>query len=182
MARPWPTSDAAVRTSAPIGVRVTDASHESSKASENARFLIESAYPTPRRMSPGSVVRPVPPGRLRGSAASLASGMGIAASSSMTRTVGNEPSMTWPVVGFGSPVPRALRRRSSRGSMPRRAARRSICDSWPKHAWTAPNPRIAPAGGLFVRAPYPSTTTLSTRYGPTAKYAALAMTADVVDA
>ena len=44
----------------------------------------------------------------------------------------------------------ALRTRSSTGSRPSAAASLSICDSYAKHACTAPKPRIAPHGGLLV--------------------------------
>ncbi len=62
--------------------------------------------------------------------------------------------------------------------MPSSAARRSICASWAKQTCTAPNPRIAPHGGLLVRTTTASMCALGNRYGPQAKRAALAITAD----
>ena len=53
-------------------------------------------------------------------------------------------------VGIDVPVAMALRSRSSTGSIPSAAASLSICASCAKHVCTAPNPRIAPHGGLFV--------------------------------
>ena len=44
----------------------------------------------------------------------------------------------------------AFRSRSSTGSIPSAAASLSICASPAKQVWTAPKPRIAPHGGLFV--------------------------------
>ena len=72
-----------------------------------------------------------------------------------------------------------MRSRISIGDSPHASASRSICDSYAKHAWTAPNPRIAPHGGLFVYTPYASIQMLSTRYGPTPSEAALPTTAGV---
>ncbi len=91
----------------------------------------------------------------------------------MTSTVGSEPSMIWPDVLRGSPDARALRRRISSGSTPSSTASRSICDSAAKLTCTTPKPRMAPAGGLLVLAAAASTKTLSQRYGPTVKNAAL---------
>ena len=62
------------------------------------------------------------------------------------------------------------------------AASRSICASAAKHACTAPKPRIAPQGGLFVYTASPSIRTLSTPYGPGAKEHALEITAVELDA
>ena len=84
--------------------------------------------------------------------------------------------MTWPV-GRTDPVCRAFFRRSSTGSMPRAAASLSICPSWAKQTCTAPNPRIAPAGGLFVKTAVPSIRALGTSYGPAAKVEAFRITA-----
>ena len=53
-------------------------------------------------------------------------------------------------VGIEEPVVIALRRRSSTGSSSRAAASLSICASCAKQVCTAPNPRIAPHGGLSV--------------------------------
>ena len=50
----------------------------------------------------------------------------------------------------------ALRSRSATGSMSRASASRSIWASWAKQVWTAPNPRMAPHGGLLVRTAQPS--------------------------
>ena len=43
------------------------------------------------------------------------------------------------------------------------AASLSICDSWPKQAWVAPNPRMAPLGTWFVRAAAHHTSAFGTR-------------------
>src|SRR5438477_12531463 len=81
-----------------------------------------------------------------------------------------------------SPLRRAFLSRSATGSMWRAAASLSICDSYAKHDWTAPKPRIAPVGGLFVYAPTPCTRAFGTRYGPAPKHAAFATTAGLDDA
>ena len=47
--------------------------------------------------------------------------------------------------------------------MPSAAASRSICDSYAKHVCTAPNPRIAPQGGLLVYATIASILALGQR-------------------
>jgi len=66
--------------------------------------------------------------------------------------------------------------------MPSAAASLSICASYAKHDCTAPNPRIAPVGGLFVYAPTAWISAFGTRYGPAPKQAAFATTAKVDDA
>ena len=48
------------------------------------------------------------------------------------------------------PVEAAFLSRSSTGSIESAAASLSICPSCAKHTCTAPNPRIAPHGGLLV--------------------------------
>ncbi len=53
-------------------------------------------------------------------------------------------------VGIDVPVVIAFTRRSSTGSISSAAASLSICASCAKHVCTAPNPRIAPHGGLSV--------------------------------
>src|SRR5262249_10274827 len=58
----------------------------------------------------------------------------------------------------------------------------SICASAAKHVCTAPNPRIAPQGGLLVYTAVDSISALSTRYGPTAKDAAFEQTAVELEA
>src|SRR6267143_4963664 len=83
---------------------------------------------------------------------------------------------------IASPFRSAFFSRSSTGSMSSATASLSICDSYAKHDWTAPNPRIAPVGGLFVYAPTAWTRALGTRYGPAPKHAALATTAGLDDA
>ena len=60
----------------------------------------------------------------------------------------------------------ALRSRTSTGDSPQASASRSIWPSWAKQACTTPNPRIAPHGGLLVRAAHPSTTAFGHAYGP----------------
>ena len=72
--------------------------------------------------------------------------------------------------------------RNAIGSIPSFRASLSICASYAKQVCTAPNPRIAPVGGLFVYAPTLQTSALGTRYGPAAKHAAFAMTAGLDDA
>ena len=54
------------------------------------------------------------------------------------------------------PVAAALRSRSSTGSIESASASLSIWPSCAKHTCTAPNPRIAPHGGLFVKTHVPS--------------------------
>ena len=75
---------------------------------------------------------------------------GTSATDRITSSTGAVPVMSCPV-GSRSPVRRALRSRSSTGSMPRAAANLSIWASWAKQVCTAPNPRMAPHGGLLVR-------------------------------
>ena len=66
--------------------------------------------------------------------------------------------------------------------MPSRSATLSIIDSYAKHACTAPNPRIAPHGGLLVNTPYASISMFGISYGPTPSDAALPTTFGVADA
>ena len=81
-----------------------------------------------------------------------------------------------------SPWASALCNRNDTGSMSSAVASLSICASWAKQVCTAPKPRMAPHGGLFVRMAKPSIAAMGTRYGPVAKHDALAMTADDDDA
>ena len=81
-----------------------------------------------------------------------------------------------------SPGSSAFRSRSSTGSIPSSAASRSICASAAKHVCTAPKPRIAPHGGLFVYTAVASISALSTRYGPSANDAAFEATAVELEA
>src|SRR5437763_1228713 len=81
-----------------------------------------------------------------------------------------------------SSVPSAVRRRSSTGSSAMARASLSICASAAKHVWTAPKPRIAPHGGLFVKTLVASISAFGTLYGPHANEAALAVTAVELDA
>jgi hypothetical protein len=85
-----------------------------------------------------------------GACSSSGLGMGWAAAARMTSATGAVPVMTWPKMSW-SWVRRALRRRSSTGSMPSASASLSIWASAAKEVWTAPNPRMAPHGGLLVR-------------------------------
>ncbi len=145
-------------------------------------FLNPTAKPVPRRTPSPRVVFPAPPGSLiasRGSASG--SGTANAAVRRMTSFVGSEPAMTWPVASL-PPGSSAFRSRSSTGSMPSAAASLSICASAAKQVCTAPNPRIAPQGGLFVYTTRPSTRTFSTAYGPTANEHAFEITASDEDA
>ena len=113
-------------------------------------FLNPTAKPTPRRTPSPRVVFPAPPGRRIGSRGSAsASGTGIAAAARITSATGIEPSSTCPV-GSVSPGSIAFSSRSSIGSMPSASASLSICASAAKHVCTAPKPRMAPQGGLFV--------------------------------
>ncbi len=89
--------------------------------------------------------------------------------------------MTCPV-GACAPWVIALRQRSSTGSRPSAAASLSIWASWANAACTEPKPRMAPHGGLLVYAPYASTCTLGTTYGPMPSVPALPTTAGVLDA
>jgi hypothetical protein len=83
----------------------------------------------------------------RGSASG--SGTGSAAARRITSAVGSEPSIGCPV-GRVSPGPSAFSSRSSTGSIASAAASLSIWASAAKQVCTAPKPRIAPHGGLFV--------------------------------
>ena len=89
------------------------------------------------------------PGSRTGSrGSSSASGGSSAAARRITSATGKAPVIVWPV-GSTSPGSSAFSSRSSTGSMSSAAASLSICASWAKQVWTAPNPRIAPHGGLF---------------------------------
>lgn len=76
-------------------------------------------------------------------------------------------SKTWPVLNI-SPISTALRKRISQPSRPTFSASRSMHPSIAKLAWLAPNPRMAPQGGLFVVAATAMTSTFGTLYGPQA--------------
>ena len=113
-------------------------------------FLKPTAKPTPRRTPSPRVVFPAPPGsRIASRGSCSGSGTGSAAARRITSATGSEPSIGWPV-GSTSPGPSAFSSRSSTGSIPSSAASLSICASAAKHVCTAPKPRIAPHGGLFV--------------------------------
>ncbi len=99
----------------------------------------------------------------------------------MTSAIGSEPVSTWPV-GRVSPGSSTFSSRSSIGSIPSTSASLSICASAAKHTCTAPKPRIAPAGGLFVYTTVPSISALSTWYGPSAKQEAFEITAVELEA
>ena len=93
-----------------------------------------------------------PPGTVRRSTAAgpgRAGGSGRDATSFKISATGAAESTTWPV-GITDPSRIALRIRSSTGSRPSAAASLSIWLSYAKQACTAPNPRIAPHGGLLV--------------------------------
>ena len=75
------------------------------------------------------------------------------------------------------PVATTFRSRSSTGSMPSSRASLSMFASCAKHTCGAPNPRIAPQGGLFVYTAVPSSSALGTSYGPARKVVAFAITA-----
>ena len=113
-------------------------------------FLKPTAKPTPRCTPSPRVVLPAPPGRRSGSRGSSSGGGGSsAAAARITSATGSEPVICWPV-GSTSPGSSAFSSRSSIGSMSSAAASLSICASAAKHVCTAPKPRIAPHGGLFV--------------------------------
>ena len=113
-------------------------------------FLKPTAKPTPRRTPSPCVVLPAPPGSRSGSRGSGSGGGGSsAAAARITSAVGSEPSIRCPV-GSMSPGASAFSSRSSTGSIPSAAASLSICASPAKQVCTAPKPRIAPHGGLFV--------------------------------
>ncbi len=81
-----------------------------------------------------------------------------------------------------SPVDSALRRRSSAGSMPIRAASLSIWPSYAAQTCIAPSPRTWPDGGLFVRTAQPSMKACGTTYGPQANATAAARDSDEASA
>ncbi len=113
-------------------------------------FLNPTANPVPRRTPSPRVVFPAPPGSRIGSrGSSSASGGCSAAARRITSATGSEPRITCPV-GSVSPGASAFSSRSSTGSIPSAAASLSIWASAAKQVWTAPNPRIAPHGGLLV--------------------------------
>ena len=99
----------------------------------------------------------------------------------MTSATGSEPVIGWPV-GRVSPVSSAFSRRSSTGSISSACASLSICASAAKQVCTAPKPRIAPHGGLFVKTLVVSIRAFGTAYGPHANDAAFAVTAVELDA
>src|SRR6185503_12897766 len=124
---------------------------------------------------------PTPPGIASGSLVSGLPGMGSATQRRMRFATGSLPSTGW-LVTMVSPSTSAFFTRSATGSTPSAAASLSICASYAKHDCTAPNPRIAPVGGLFVYAPTAWMTAFGTRYGPAPKHAAFATTAGLDEA
>src|SRR5258708_14197113 len=108
-------------------------------------------------------------------------GSGSAFARRMISATGYVPATGW-LVMISAPSARALFIRSATGSIPSFAASLSSWASYAKHVWTAPKPRIAPVGGLFVYAPTLQTSAFGTRYGPAAKHAAFAITAGLDDA
>ena len=89
--------------------------------------------------------------------------------------------IVWPV-GSVPPGASAFSRRSSTGSISSASASLSICASAAKQVCTAPNPRIAPHGGLFVKTLVASINAFGTAYGPQANAGAFAVTAVELDA
>jgi hypothetical protein len=145
-------------------------------------FLKPTAKPTPRRTPSPRVVLPAPPGSRSGSRGSSSAGGGSsAAAARIVSAIGSEPVMTCPV-GSVSPGFSAFRSRSSTASMPSATASLSICASAANAVCTAPNPRIAPHGGLFVYTTVDSMSALSVPYGPAANDAAFEATAVELDA
>ena len=99
----------------------------------------------------------------------------------MHSATGIEPVIVWPV-GRTSPGLSAFSSRSSTGSIPSAAASLSICASPAKQVCTAPNPRIAPHGGLFVYTDVDSISAFGDSYGPSENDAAFDVTAVEDDA
>ena len=145
-------------------------------------FLNPTAKPTPRFTPSPRVVFPAPPGsRIAARGSSSCSGSRRAAQRRITSATGSAPVIVWPV-GSVPPGPSAFSSRSSTGSISSARASLSICASAAKHVCTAPKPRIAPHGGLFVNTLVASISAFGTLYGPHAKEAALAVTAVELDA
>ena len=105
---------------------------------------------------------PTPPGIATGSSPEGGAASGSAAQRVMRFATGSLPSTVW-LVTMLSPSRSALRVRSAIGSIRSAAASLSICASYAKHDCTAPNPRIAPVGGLLVYAPIAWMSALGTR-------------------
>ena len=119
-------------------------------------FLKPTAKPTPRFTPSPRVVFPAPPGsRIASRGSSSGSGTSRAAARRITSRVGSDPSTSCPVAS-APPGSSAFSSRSSTGSMSSAEASLSICASAAKHVCTAPKPRIAPHGGLFVYTARPS--------------------------
>ena len=150
---PWPTSAAAEWTTALPSARAarTRAAQIVVEALRVADVLEpdRESDAAADALSLGRVAQPRPGGGAGHAGAPPARERGAPPRAGSPRRVGSEPVTTCPV-GSTSPGSRAFRRRSSTGSIPSSAARRSICASLAKHVWTAPKPRIAPQGGLFV--------------------------------
>ena len=159
--KPCPTSTQAdlIRTS-PSEI-MHRASEKSSNPSENIKFLIDAAYPTPLFTWDLSVVLPVPPGKSK-SPLSIGLGRGYSAREVRTSLTGAVPVISCPVINI-SPVFSAFINLNSTGSRDKAFANLSICASAAKQVWTFPKPRIAPHGGLFVLTPHPSIRALGTR-------------------
>src|SRR5213083_2196822 len=85
----------------------------------------------------------------------------LAAQRRITSRTGALPWIVWPV-GSTDPVETAFLTRSATGSMRNARASLSIWASWATQACTAPNPRIAPQGGLCVYTAVPSINALGT--------------------
>jgi len=119
--------------------------------------------------------------RIAARGSSSGSGSRKAAQRRITSATGSEPVICWPV-GSVSPVSSALSSRSSTGSSSSACASLSICASAAKQVCTAPNPRMAPQGGLFVKTLVVSISAFGTEYGPHANDAAFAVTAVELEA
>ena len=148
---PWPTSAAArVHHGAPVGEQ-----HDARGAEVVESLRVADVLEAEREAD--AAADALAPRRVAGAAReaervagqSLLSAAGCAAARRITSWVGSEPVRTCPV-GSMSPGSSAFSKRSSTGSIPSSAASKSICDSAAKHVCTAPKPRIAPQGGLFV--------------------------------
>src|SRR5213594_3091057 len=102
-----------------------------------------------------------PPQSLAATDVTSTGGRSIAAHRRITSRTGALPWIVWPV-GRTDPVETAFLTRSATGSMRNACASLSIWASWATQACTAPNPRIAPQGGLCVYTAVPSINALGT--------------------
>src|SRR5699024_7996631 len=114
------------------------------------------------------LVFPAPPGYAYTPEPRSVAGILRSARLRSSSATGAGPSTACPV-GSIVPVVIALRARSVTGSSSSCAASLSMLDSQAYDDWTAPNPRIAPHGGLLVNTAKPSISACGTSYAPAAK-------------